>query len=211
VIRLVGIALGRATLPDHERLTAHPMLLVLHIVSATAFATLGALQFAPTLRRRVWHRAVGRALAPLGVVAALSGMGMAVVLPFGDGDSALLRGLRVAAGLAMIACIVAGLVALGRGGIAAHGAWMTRAYAIGAAAGTQFFTLLPYVLVGGRSNWISALLMGAGWAINLAVGERSLRRRATTALALRGGRPGGGARAAIQPSIQESYSATRSR
>lgn len=60
---------------------------------------------------------------------------------------------------------------------------MTRAYAVGVSAGTQFFVALPYaVLVDERSPSISAPLIGllcAGWAINLAVAEWSLRRRST--------------------------------
>jgi uncharacterized membrane protein len=178
IMRLVGLALGRATLPDDERLTARPVPLVLHIVGATAFAVLGALQFAPRLRGRPWHRLAGRALAPLGIVAATSGMWMAAALPPGEAYTPLLRGLRLAAGAAMIASIVAGLRALRRRDLAAHGAWMTRGYAIGVAAATQVFTLLPYVLlVEERSEPVFALLMGAGWALNLGVAEWSLRAR----------------------------------
>jgi uncharacterized membrane protein len=176
MLRLVGFALGRATLPDHERLTARPAPLVLHIVGATTYAVLGALQFAPHLRGRPWHRLAGRALAPLGIVAATAGMWMAATLPPAEAYTPLLRGLRLAAGAAMIASIVAGLWALRRRDLAAHGAWMTRGYAIGVAAGTQFFTVLPYVLlVEERSELVFALLMMAGWAINLAVAEGSLR------------------------------------
>ncbi len=143
VVRLVGIVLERSTLPDHERLSAHPIPLVTHIVSATSFAMLGALQFAPSLRRRRFHRDLGRVLAPLGIATAVSGMWIGVAFPSGEADLPLLRALRFAAGSAMIAFVAAGLVVLRRRDFVAHGAWMTRAYAIAVAAGTQFFTVLP--------------------------------------------------------------------
>ena len=56
---------------------------------------------------------------------------------------------------------------------------MTRAYAIGLGAGTQVFTFLPWTLVfGAPDEAMHAVLMGAGWVINLAVAEVVIRRRA---------------------------------
>jgi hypothetical protein len=57
--------------------------------------------------------------------------------------------------------------------VASHGAWMTRAYAIGMGAGTQVLTHLPwFILVGGMPDpFTRAWLMGAGWGINLVVAE----------------------------------------
>jgi DNA-binding CsgD family transcriptional regulator len=72
-----------------------------------------------------------------------------------------------------------GLAALCRRDFAARGDWMTRAYALGMAAGTQVFTHAPAMVfealrsVGGR-----VVMMGAGWAINVVVAEWVLRRRA---------------------------------
>jgi hypothetical protein len=43
--------------------------LALGITPVVAGLVLGALQFAPALRRRAWHRAVGMALVPLGLLA----------------------------------------------------------------------------------------------------------------------------------------------
>ena len=62
---------------------------------------------------------------------------------------------------------------------ATHSAWMTRAYAIGLGAGTQVFTFLPWTLFFGEPGQaMHAVLMGAGWVINLAVAEVVIRRRA---------------------------------
>ena len=56
---------------------------------------------------------------------------------------------------------------------------MTRAYAIGLGAGTQVLTFLPWTLAFGAPDPVMySVLMGAGWAINLAVAEVVIRRRA---------------------------------
>ena len=55
---------------------------------------------------------------------------------------------------------------------------MTRGYAIGLGAGTQVLTLMAGEMIAGPPTELSrALLMGAGWAINLAVAEWTIRRR----------------------------------
>src|SRR4029453_3190563 len=77
------------------------------------------------------------------------------------------------------AFIVVAFVAIRRGDVATHSAWMTRAYAIGLGAGTQGSTFLPWTLVfGAPEQAMHAVLMGAGWVINLAVAEVVTRRRA---------------------------------
>jgi uncharacterized membrane protein len=174
--RLLGLA-GFADVEGHARFAADPIPAVLHIVSATLFATLGALQFAPTLRRRSWHRFAGRVLAPLGILAGLAGIYMVLSWPPKPFDSLLLNALRLAAGGAMVAFIVRSLIAVYRRDLGAHGRFMTRAYALGAAGGTQAFTLLPFAASAAfRTELSMALLMGAGWLINLAVAEWALRR-----------------------------------
>ena len=59
-----------------------------------------------------------------------------------------------------------------------HRAWMMRGYAIGLGAGTQVLTLMVGELIlGPPSEFSRALLMGAGWVINLAVAEWAIRKR----------------------------------
>jgi hypothetical protein len=59
-----------------------------------------------------------------------------------------------------------------------HGAWMTRAYALGVAAGTQALALIPGSILWGSTNETSrAVAMGGAWLINLAVAEFVIRRR----------------------------------
>ncbi|WP_433064752.1 DUF2306 domain-containing protein [Dactylosporangium sp. CS-033363] len=152
--------------------------LVVHIVGAAGYALAGAFQFVPRLRRThpAWHRRAGRVLAAAGLLVAGSALWMTILYTAKPGTGALLFALRLVFGTAMAASLVLGLAAIRRGDVAAHRAWMTRAYAIGLAAGTQAFTegfagalLGPGVLVGD-------LAKGAGWVINLAVAEYVVRR-----------------------------------
>ncbi|HXV43562.1 MAG TPA: DUF2306 domain-containing protein, partial [Anaerolineae bacterium] len=153
---------------------------VLHILSVSLYSILGAFQFAPGFRRRRpgWHRAAGRILVPSGLVAALSGLWMTLFYPWPAGDGELVYGLRLLFGSAMVMSIVLGVAAIRRRDIVQHSAWMIRGYAIGLGAGTQVLTHLPWFLILGTPGELPrALLMGAGWVINLAVAEWIIHKR----------------------------------
>lgn len=180
IMRLVGLAGGGIALPHHDRFAAAPIPTVLHIVGATTFFAVGALQFWPGLRRRrpTLHRVSGWALAPLGMVAAVAGIWMTLTFPPKEYDGPALTAMRLVAGSAMAVFIVVAVVAVIRRDFTAHGAWITRAYALGGAAGTQVFTLMPFILFESlRSANSHAAMMGAGWVLNLLVAERVIRRR----------------------------------
>ncbi|MHA6670145.1 DUF2306 domain-containing protein [Homoserinimonas sp. A447] len=172
---------GGAVTADNARFFASPVPVVAHIVGATVYTLLGAFQFVPALRgRRGWHRIAGGILIPAGLVAALSGVWMAAFYSSPDGDSPLLMGIRLAFGSAMVASIILGIVAIKKRDFGAHGAWMTRAYALGIAAGTQAVVLAIWILsVGPLDSFTDALLMGVAWVINAGVAELVIRRRAS--------------------------------
>ena len=69
-----------------------------------------------------------------------------------------------------------GFSAIRRGDVTTHRAWMTRAYAIALAAGTQVVTLAVGSAVFGTSVLVTDLALGAGWVVNLAVAELVIRR-----------------------------------
>jgi hypothetical protein len=151
---------------------------VTHIVSVTVYSLLGAFQFVPSLRG--WHRIAGRVLIPAGLLAALSGLWMSVFYPLPDGFTDV--PLRLFFGSAMLVSIVLGILAVRRRDFAAHGAWMTRAYAIAVGAGTQALVGIPWLLLVGPTDVPTrAVLLGAGWLINVAVAEYVIRRRARRA------------------------------
>ncbi|MDA0634782.1 DUF2306 domain-containing protein [Nonomuraea sp. MCN248] len=178
-LRLAELTGGAAVTPDNARFLASPVPILLHIVGVTVYTVLGAFQFVPRLRRRKpgHHRKAGRLVAPCGLVAALSGMWMAVFYALPEHDGPLLAAFRLVFGTAMAASIVLGLAAVRRRDFTAHRAWMIRGYAIGLGAGTQAFVLAPYYGIAGPPDQLArALLLGAGWVINLIVAEVIIQR-----------------------------------
>ena len=178
-MRLTELTSGGTVTPENARFFDSPVPVVVHIVASTVFLLLGALQFAPSLRRRRWHRLAGRVLVPAGLLSALSALWMTLFYDLPAVNGVALLVMRLGFGTAMAAGIVLAFVAIRRGDVVTHSAWMTRAYAIGLGAGTQVFTFLPWTLVfGAPDQAMNAVLMGAGWVINLAVAEVVIRRRA---------------------------------
>ncbi|WP_434994163.1 DUF2306 domain-containing protein [Arthrobacter sp. Ld5] len=165
---------------QNARFVEFPVPVVLHILGATVYTLLGAFQFVPSLRqgRRTWHRKAGRILFPAGLVAALTGLWMACFSALPPSDGSLLLAFRLLFGTGMALSLLLGVRAVIRGDLRAHGAWMTRAYAIGLGAGTQALILILPELVGTPPGvTLRALLMGSGWLVNLLVAEIVIRRR----------------------------------
>jgi hypothetical protein len=97
-------------------------------------------------------------------------------LPVGDGPA--LRVIRWVFGTYMIVSLVLAVRAIVRRKFAVHGAWMTRAYALGIAAGTQAIFLIPGSIIFGSTHELSrAVAMGAAWLVNLGVAELVILRR----------------------------------
>lgn len=176
-MRLTELAVGAEVTAANARFFDSPVPVVAHIIAATTYCLLGALQFVPRLRtgRPSWHRIAGRILVPAGLVAAVSGMWMGVFYPRPELDMVM----RVFVGALMVTSILLGLRAVLRKDFRAHRAWMVRGYAIGIGAGTQVLTALAWLLISGGAtpdaNTTIALL-AAGWVINLAVAEVAIRR-----------------------------------
>ncbi|MFF1386141.1 DUF2306 domain-containing protein [Arthrobacter sp. NPDC058288] len=180
-LRLSELTSGAAVTPQNARFFASPVPVVTHIVSVTVYSLLGAFQFVPSLRgRRGWHRIAGYVLIPAGLLAALSGLWMSVFYPLPDGYTDV--PLRLFFGSAMLVSIVLGILAIRRRDFAGHSAWMTRGYAIAVGAGTQAFVGIAWLLLVGPSDVPTrAVLLGAGWLINMAVAEYVIHRRARRA------------------------------
>ena len=176
-LRLLEIAGGPQLLPANPRIDAVPAPVVVHIVAAAVFAILGVFQFSARLRRRrpSWHRRSGRVLVGAGLAVAGSGLWMTLFYTGAPGGQ-LLWAVRLLVGSAMAAFIVLGFTAIRRRDIAAHRAWMVRAYALAVGAGTQAFTQGVGEALFGTGELSTALSMSAGWVINVAVAEWVIRR-----------------------------------
>jgi uncharacterized membrane protein len=178
--RLVQLAGSAAVTAENARFFAQPWPIALHVAAVIPYSIVGAFQFARGFRRRhrAWHRAAGRVLAALGLVAALTGLWMAHFYPWPAGDGQAVYVERLLVGTAMTAAIVLALAAVRRRDFTAHGEWMIRAYAIGLGAGTQVLTHLPwFILADAKPSELGrGVMMGAGWAINVVVAEWVIRR-----------------------------------
>jgi uncharacterized membrane protein len=177
IIRLGQLVIGVPVTAENARFFQSPAPIVLHIAGATTFVVLGAFQFVPSLRRRSWHRVSGRLLVPAGMVAAASALWMTVFYPKPPTDGPLLGVFRLVFGSLMFVALVLGYQAIRRKDVRTHRAWLTRAYALGVAAGTQAFLTAIYVGFAGEPGQTGkALLLAGGWVLNLAAAEVIIRR-----------------------------------
>jgi uncharacterized membrane protein len=165
-------------MPADDRFDRLPVAIVVHVVGAVVYALVGTLQFVPRFRRRhwAWHRRAGRVLAVAGLMVAGSALWLTLFYEPKPGTGDLLYGLRLTFASAMAASLVLGFAAIRRRDVAAHRAWMVRAYAIGLAAGTQAFTEGLGGALFGTGEARGDLAKGAAWLINLTVAELVVRR-----------------------------------
>lgn len=148
-----------------------------HIVSAIVFYMLGALQFSPGIRRTrpAFHRWTGRLIVPFGLAVAGSALVITLGYPHREGEHELLPVFQALAGGGMLLSLLLGVYFILQRNIMAHRAWMIRAYALGLGAATQTITIAPFMIFAPPDALSRALLMGAGWAINLAIAEWIIR------------------------------------
>jgi uncharacterized membrane protein len=181
VARVLELSTSTTITPENQRFFAAPLPIIAHSVGGIVFLILGALQFAPRLRRRNprWHKMAGRLLIPSGLVVALSGMWMAHFNALPEYDGVLVYATRMLFGGWMVLAVVPATVAIYRRDFTDHGVWMTRFYAIGAGGNTQVFTAAPLFLFFPEhlNDLNRAIGLAAGWVINLAVAEWVIRRR----------------------------------
>jgi uncharacterized membrane protein len=179
-LRLVQLVGGPAIFPADRRFDAFPVALVVHVLGSATFAFLGALQFVRGFRRRhhTWHRRAGRALVVAGLLVVASALWLTLCYDAQPGSGRVLFVTRLVVAPAMAVALVLGLMAIRRRDVAAHRAWMIRAYALGLGAGTQVFTQGFGEAILGAHVLAGDLEKGAGWAINLAVAEWVVRRSA---------------------------------
>ena len=179
--RVAQLAVGAEVTPENARFFAAPLPVLIHIPAAIIYSLLGAFQFSPGFRRRnrKWHRSAGKLLLPCGFLVALSGLWMAHFYSWPEFDGQLVYLERLIFGSAMLWSLVAGVNEIRRRNFVAHGMWMIRAYAIGLGAGTQVLTHLPWFLMLDEKpgKLPRAVMMGAGWVINVVIAEWIIRNR----------------------------------
>lgn len=180
IVRLSQLGGGATVTAENARFFADPLPIMVHIPAVTLFAILGAFQFSAEFRRRhrTWHRLAGRLLIVSALVTAVSGLWMTLTYPWPVNDGVAVFVERLVVGIAMLLSTVLGVDAIRRRDFAVHGEWMIRAYAIGMGAGTQVLTHLPWFILVDTTppETPRAIMMGLGWAINVAFAEWLIRR-----------------------------------
>lgn len=175
-MRLIEVAGGPTETADNARFLVMPLQIYLHAGGGIFFLILGAFQFSQLLRARFprWHRWSGRVVFLTGAAVAISALWMTETFPDTQiGNPPEIYGLRMLFGLGLLVCLALGLkAAMGRD-IAAHRAWMMRAFAIGLGGSTTAVLLLPwYLLIGTPPTKLFVFATGAAWVFNLIVAQR---------------------------------------
>jgi uncharacterized membrane protein len=177
-MRIFEIAGGPLETADNARFLVNPLQIYLHAGGGMLYLFLGAFQFNQPLRARFpkWHRWSGRVAVIAGATAALSALWMTETFPeTPTGNPHEVYGLRILFGLGWLAFLAIGVMSALKRDIAAHRAWMMRAYAIGLGGSTTALLLGPWFLAYGvPSPKVFALATGAAWVINLIVVQRIL-------------------------------------
>ncbi|WP_375002828.1 DUF2306 domain-containing protein [Aeromicrobium sp. CTD01-1L150] len=184
-VRIGEIATGASQTPQNARFLQMPLPIVVHVVAALVYSVVGAFQFLPSVRRwhLAWHRFAGRfLLVPAGLIVAASGLWMTALYQSPASDGTALTVSRYVVGGLTLTFTALGVSAIVRRDVAAHGAWMLRAYALAMGAGTQVLTSGPFLLLFGPPDvfW-RVVQMDAGWIINVVVAEWIISRRRTVA------------------------------
>jgi uncharacterized membrane protein len=180
ITRLMGLTGNPEIRTENARFVAAPFPVIVHILSASLFSMLGALQFSSGLRQRRprWHKVSGRIVVASGIFTALTGFWMTLMYPIPlELQGGLLCGVRVFVSVVMLISICMAVAAAMGGDIATHRAWMIRAYALGQGAGMQVVVLLPWMLLIGKPTMLQRdALMSLAWLINLLVAETAIQR-----------------------------------
>jgi hypothetical protein len=175
--------------PGRTGLVASSVAMVAHIVAMSAYCLLGAFQFSPALRhRRGWHRLAGRMVIPAGFIAALSAIWLAVFFGGRDDEFGMAM-VRLVFNIAMTLFLALGVVAIRRRDFDAHRSWMSRAYAIAVAGGSQALLSIVWAIPFGEVDAIGETwLVASGFVINSLIAEVCIRRPAAGRAPRRSGR-----------------------
>ena len=93
-------------------------------------------------------------------------------------DGVVLNIMRLIFGTLMVVYLALAYLAVRQRDYKQHGIWMLRAYAIGMGAGTQVLTnIVGLILLGELDVFSRAVVMGAGWVINVLVAEWIIHRQ----------------------------------
>lgn len=155
-----------------DRYFDHPTMSIIHMVTGILFLVMAPLQFWPKFRakNRTFHRWSGRVLISAGLIAGVSGIMAAVMLPGFGGFSTLVGSWFF--GILIIFCFLRSFWMAYNRNIVLHREWIIRAFAIGLGVGTQrllIFFVMPMNIA--TFEEMFAPLFWLGTAINMVIAE----------------------------------------
>ncbi len=163
---------GLALLPDQ----VDNLPLMIHVVGASVFYTLAAIQMLPVVRRNHlhWHRQAGRVAVFAGIASAVSCTWITFIHM--DVQGPILYFGRVVFGPLWALFLVKGLLAARRRDFSAHRDWMIRAFAVAMPAGTLVFIIIPFIIVMGElSETLEDSIQSGAWVVHLSIAECLIR------------------------------------
>ncbi len=177
VYRGTTLLLEWAWFPEFHRDHVDNLPLLIHVVSASLFYLLAAIQILPRVRKRYprWHRLAGRVAIIAGLAGAASATWLTLVHPEARGP--VLYYGRIVFGPLWAMLLVMGILAIRRRDFAKHREWMIRAFAVAMPAGTLIVIILPlYLILGEVSDTLDESVQSGAWVVHLAIAEYLIRR-----------------------------------
>ena len=155
----------------------HPLAAHGHILLAMVWVVLLGVQFSPRIRSRyiAYHRLSGRIAVFSGIVMGISGVWLALVMPYAGSFESIT--IAFVAGTFLVA-LVKGFDAARKRRISVHQRWMIRAAAIALSVFTMRIvdaTLFELQWMPNQTAFCVAFYVG--WIVNVGVAELWLRRR----------------------------------
>jgi uncharacterized membrane protein len=183
VLALLGIAasVGHYFVePYNPGFLEFPAITNAHVILGAVFLAFAPLQFVGQVRARAlgYHRWAGRLLVAVGLVVGATALFLGLVVPFSGNGERLVIGLF---GGLFLASLVKGVVHIGDGQVAAHRAWMMRAFAIGLSIATMRLVFIPALVIAGNPTdqqiaVLSNLSFTVAFVLHVGVAELWLRR-----------------------------------
>ena len=155
--------------------------LLTHVLGASAFYLLAAIQMLPKIRRQhpVWHRRAGRIALTAGITSAVACTWITFIHHEVQGH--VLYYGRVVFGPLWILSLVMGLISARRGLYQAHREWVIRAFAIAMPAGTLIFMFLPFaIFLDEIPVVLEESIQSSAWVLHLSIEEFLIRKSRST-------------------------------
>ncbi len=181
---LIASASTMQSLPEAREMVwlANPIAATMHLLPGIGFVVLGPLQFSSAIHERWprWHRRSGRVYVASALAVGITSIWLVRLFP---ARGILMDSSAWVFGCLLIFSVVRAVIAIRRGDVARHRAWMIRGYSIGLAVATQRLVLGAWQLsMGGVAELDIGAIVWSVWILHAICAEFIVRRSRTTGL-----------------------------